>query len=90
VLVLDQLFRTSIAQQTCATAQHPSSHGPLRQAQFSHWAPLLSPSRRLLMGMLCLRRFHEGRAFEYLWHVIFGEPPVIKAVPHCSLYICKQ
>jgi Protein of unknown function (DUF3431) len=36
------------------------------------------------------RRYHEGRAFEYLWHLIFGEPPVAKAVPHCSLYVCER
>ena len=39
---------------------------------------------------VCYCRYHEGRAFEYLWHIIFGEPPVAKAVPHCSLYVCKR
>ena len=32
--------------------------------------------------------FHRGRAFEYIWHIIFGEPAVTTAVHECALYSC--
>ena len=35
-----------------------------------------------------LGRYRSGRVFEYMWHVIFGEPHVIEAVPECSLLFC--
>lgn len=34
--------------------------------------------------------FHRGRAFEYIWHIIFGEPAVIGAVSECVLYKCTE
>eukprot|EP00208_Stichococcus_sp_RCC1054_P007351 CAMPEP_0206146888 /NCGR_PEP_ID=MMETSP1473-20131121/31713_1 /ASSEMBLY_ACC=CAM_ASM_001109 /TAXON_ID=1461547 /ORGANISM="Stichococcus sp, Strain RCC1054" /LENGTH=351 /DNA_ID=CAMNT_0053543609 /DNA_START=378 /DNA_END=1433 /DNA_ORIENTATION=- len=32
--------------------------------------------------------YHRGRAFEYVWHMVFGEPAVIKPVHECALYMC--
>ena len=32
--------------------------------------------------------FHRGRAFEYVWHLIFGEPAETGSVHDCALYNC--
>lgn len=37
-----------------------------------------------------LGRYRSGRIFEYMWHVIFGEPHVIEAVPECKLLYCDD
>ena len=34
--------------------------------------------------------WHRGRAFEYIWHIIFGEPATIGAVDECVLYKCGE
>ncbi len=36
-----------------------------------------------------LSAYHElAIAFEYAWHMIFGEPPVIVPTPECQLLTC--
>ena len=37
-----------------------------------------------------LGRYRSGRVFEYMWHVIFGEPEVVQAVPECVLLYCAD
>ena len=37
-----------------------------------------------------LGRYRSGRVFEYMWHVIFGEPNIIDAVPECQLLYCDN
>ncbi len=29
-------------------------------------------------------------AFEYAWHMVFGEPPVLAPVPECDLLTCDE
>jgi hypothetical protein len=64
--------------------QQPEQHCP------GYWQQIRLSSCSWLTICCVARRYHEGRAFEYLWHIIFLEPPVAKAVPHCSLYVCKR
>ena len=33
-------------------------------------------------------RYRSGRVFEYMWHYIFGEAPIIDPIPMCQLMHC--
>ena len=35
-----------------------------------------------------LDRYRTGRVFEYMWHYMFGEPPVTKPAAECDLLMC--
>lgn len=37
-----------------------------------------------------MENFYRGRAYEYMWHIVFGEPAVTGAVELCTLYDCGQ
>lgn len=37
-----------------------------------------------------LGRYRSGRVFEYMWHIIFGEPHMIDAVSECQLLHCDN
>lgn len=37
-----------------------------------------------------MNSYRAGRMMEYTWHMIFGEPPMIEAVPECELLYCDE
>lgn len=34
--------------------------------------------------------YRTGRMLEYTWHIIFGETPILPALPECELLFCSQ
>ena len=34
--------------------------------------------------------YRAGRHMEYMWHMIFGEPAMLEAVPECELLFCDD
>ena len=37
-----------------------------------------------------INSYRCGRVFEYVWHMLFGEPAQISPVPECTLLDCDE